>query len=79
MLFDPVPGNQIVTTKLFDPMNFTTANSAIDVTSCTGVLRQVLAIYPYEPLPAITFHAPLLPVYPDRHCQVEEIVTLGCA
>lgn len=78
LLFDPVPGNQILTTKMLDPMCYTTANSAIDVTSSAGVLRRVLAIYPYEPLPAITFHAPLVPVYPDRHCVVEEVVSLGC-
>lgn len=78
LLFDPVPGNQILTTKMLDPMCYTTANSAMDVTSSAGVLRRVLAIYPYEPLPAITFHAPLVPVYPDRHCEVEEVVSLGC-
>lgn len=78
LLFDPVPGNQIMTTKMLDPMGYTTANSAIDVTGAKGILRRVLAIYPYEPLPAITFHAPLVPTYPSRDCHVEEIVSLGC-
>ena len=32
----------------------------------------------YEPLPAITFHAPLVPEYPAVGCRVEEIASLGC-
>lgn len=76
LLFDPVPGNQILTTQL-DPLGYTTAASGLDVTSSAGVLRRVLAIYPYEPLPAITFHAPLVPSYPPS-CEVEEVVSLGC-
>lgn len=40
-------------------------------------LRRVLALYPYEPLPDYTFHAPcLLRYHPDT--RVEEDVTLGC-
>lgn len=76
LLFDPVPGNQILTTQL-DPLGYTTAASGLDVRSSAGVLRRVLAIYPYEPLPAITFHAPLVPSYPPG-CEVEEVVSLGC-
>jgi len=79
ILFDPVPGNQIITSRTLDPLRITTANGAKDVRSCEGILRRVLAIYPYEPLPAITFHAPLVPAYPDSpDCHVEEIVSLGC-
>mmetsp|Transcript_12767 Transcript_12767/g.51254 ORF Transcript_12767/g.51254 Transcript_12767/m.51254 type:complete len:338 (+) Transcript_12767:2-1015(+) len=78
LLFDPVPGNQIVTAKMLDPLGVTTANHARDVTSCEGLLRRVLAVYPYEPLPAITFHAPLVPAYPATGCRVEEVVSLGC-
>ena len=37
----------------------------------------MLAIYPYEPLPDLAFHAPLLPKYPDG-AAVEEDATLGC-
>ena len=41
------------------------------------MLRRVLAIYPYEPLPAFTFHAPLIATYP-ADCVVDEVASLGC-
>ena len=78
LLFDPVPGNQIFTTQYIDPFGYSTGNQAMDVTRCEGVLRRVLAIYPYEPLPAITFHAPLVPEYPASGCHVDEVASLGC-
>jgi len=40
-------------------------------------LKKVVAIYPHIPLPDLSFHAPILPEYPDRSI-VQEIVTLGC-
>ena len=40
-------------------------------------LKRVLALYPHEPLPDITFHAPVLVKWPDG-ARVEEDVTLGC-
>lgn len=77
LLFDPVPGNQVYTTRYLDPLRVTTGNQAMDVSSSDGILRRVLAIYPYEPLPAITFHAPLVPRYPAS-ASVDEIASLGC-
>ena len=76
LLFDPVPGNQVYTTRYLDPLHWSTGNQAMDVSSCSE-LRRVLAIYPYEPLPAITFHAPLIPTYPST-ASVDEIASLGC-
>lgn len=70
LMYDPVPGN-LVWTKL--PF---TGWFSQDLTSCTN-LRDVLAIYPHEPLPALAMHAPLLFKYPES-CRVEEDVTLGC-
>ena len=76
-LYDPVPGNLIGTVRFLDPLfgRMTTAASVMDVT--TSPIDQVLAIYPYEPLPDLAFHAPILPSYP-ANCAVEEDVTLGC-
>mmetsp|Transcript_1350 Transcript_1350/g.3626 ORF Transcript_1350/g.3626 Transcript_1350/m.3626 type:complete len:395 (-) Transcript_1350:107-1291(-) len=70
LLFDPVPGNAVST-------GFPgTHTDAKDLTEC-DCLHRVLAVYPVEPLPDLTMHAPLLPLYP-RTCKVEEDVTLGC-
>lgn len=70
LLFDPVPGDQV---RSGFPW---TGKNAKDVSNCAA-LRRVLAIYPHEPLPWISFHAPVLVAYP-RRCQVEEDVWLGC-
>lgn len=77
-LFDPVPGNLITTTKLFDHLGLTVANKSMDVSKSKN-LCSVLALYPHEPLPDIAFHAPIIPKYPSNTwCEVEEDVTLGC-
>jgi hypothetical protein len=70
LLFDPVPGNAVATGFPF------TAAWSQHLQDCTN-LEQVLAIYPYEPLPDVAMHAPCLVQYPP-HCRVEEDVTLGC-
>ncbi|KAJ8611647.1 hypothetical protein CTAYLR_007881 [Chrysophaeum taylorii] len=70
LLFDPVPGDQTWSGFPY------TGSFAKDLSNCAS-LRRVLAVYPHEPLPDITFHAPLLCAYP-RECDVEEDVTLGC-
>lgn len=70
LLFDPVPGDQT-----FSGFPFTGV-FAKDLTRC-ACLKRVLALYPHEPLPDITFHAPLLCSYP-KTAIVEEDVTLGC-
>jgi len=62
LLFDPVPGN-LVSTYSVDFLGLSTAKRSEDVSSSLS-LRRVLALYPHEPLPWYTFHAPLLPVYP---------------
>jgi len=75
LLFDPVPGNLIISGKL-DIFSGTIANQCMDVTGSQN-LKRVLSIYPYQPLPDLAFHAPIIPTYPT-HCEVEEDVTLGC-
>jgi len=69
-LFDPVPGNLVSTGFPF------TGFGRADLTSCS-CLKRVLAIYPHEPLPDLSFHAPVLCKYPVT-TMVEEDVTLGC-
>ena len=78
LLFDPVPGNQVSLSTCLRGcgLAITTSNQALNVSKC-AVLSEVLAIYPHEPLPDISFHAPILPSYP-RGTVVEEDVTLGC-
>jgi hypothetical protein len=70
MLFDPVPGDQVLSGFPW------TGRNAKDVSGCAA-LKRVLALYPHEPLPWISFHAPLLCRYPDT-CRVDEDVILGC-
>lgn len=70
MLFDPVPGDQV---RSGFPW---TGRNAKDVSGCAA-LQRVLAIYPHEPLPWISFHAPLLVSYPPN-AMVEEDVWPGC-
>eukprot|EP00967_Tisochrysis_lutea_P133025 scaffold232859_cov36-Tisochrysis_lutea.AAC.7 len=82
VLFDPVPGNLVTTARYLDllatvglPGVMTTATGVMDVSYAP--IDRVLALYPHEPLPAIAFHAPILPKYPT--CTVvEEEAMLGC-
>jgi hypothetical protein len=76
LLFDPVPGNLISSSKFFDIFGASTANSSLDLTKC-GNIGKVLALYPYEPLPDMAFHAPSLPNYPSS-CEWVEDACLGC-
>mmetsp|Transcript_39294 Transcript_39294/g.87832 ORF Transcript_39294/g.87832 Transcript_39294/m.87832 type:complete len:377 (+) Transcript_39294:47-1177(+) len=75
LLFDPVPGDLLTIAQL-DLFGLTNTSACCDVSMCTCLAR-VLALYPYEPLPAIACHAPVLCHYPD-HCDVEEEVAPGC-
>ena len=75
LLFDPVPGNLIGVVKLLDPFKMSTAASVMDVSKAP--ITRVLSIYPYEPLPDLAFHAPILPTFPPT-CELEEDATLGC-
>lgn len=77
-LFDPVPGNLLTTTKLFDHCGLTVAKKSMDLSKSKN-LCSVLALYPHEPLPDLAFHAPIIPKYPSNAwCEVEEDVVLGC-
>jgi hypothetical protein len=40
-------------------------------------VHSVVALYPFQPLPDILCHAPLVATFPDA-CIVEEDVTMGC-
>ncbi|MFN3234798.1 MAG: hypothetical protein ACE365_05250 [Gammaproteobacteria bacterium] len=74
VLFDPVPGNLIISQKLF--FKQTVAGQAFDLEhSCN--LQNILVIYPHEPLPDFQFHAPEFPDFPD-YTRVNEIVVPGC-
>lgn len=75
LLFDPVPGNLVWCARL-DFAGLLNANKAMDISHVRN-LAQVLVLYPYEKLPDIAFHAPLLPQFPEG-CQVERDVVLGC-
>jgi hypothetical protein len=76
LLYDPVPGNLITTTKCLDFCKVTTANQIKDISMSTN-LRTVLALYPHQKLPDYAFHAPVFAKYPDC-CTFEEDSTLGC-
>eukprot|EP00494_Astrolonche_serrata_P005678 UN05695 len=77
-LFDPVPGNLVTTSKFTDIgcIKCSTANRCYNLTRCGKTLQSVLAVYPYEPLPDLAFHAPVFGTYP-RETYVEEDVTYG--
>ncbi len=55
-LFDPVPGNLVNAVRFFDWFGLSTTNAVMDVSRAP--IARVLAIYPYEPLPDLAFHAP---------------------
>jgi len=74
-LFDPVPGNGL-TSVAVDVMRWSMASMCMDLRGCVH-LNDVVAIYPHQPLPAVAFHAPILPQYPID-AKVEEDVWLGC-
>jgi hypothetical protein len=81
LLFDPVPGNLILSTRFLDMFGLTTASYSMDLSHCRNIKR-VLGLYPYLPLPDLAFHAPVFPVYPagiiaGTAALVEDAV-LGC-
>jgi hypothetical protein len=75
LLFDPVPGN-LISTSFLDLFGFNTASNSIDISDCKN-LQHVLALYPFEPLPDLAFHAPVIPNYPSTALVVEDAVP-GC-
>ncbi|MBA2710319.1 MAG: hypothetical protein H0U57_07000 [Tatlockia sp.] len=74
-MLDPVPGN-LISPSTLDPFKTTLANKTMDLRSCRP-LKRVLALYPYEPLDDLAFHAPLFASYPP-HVNVKEEVLPGC-
>jgi hypothetical protein len=78
-LFDPVPGNLIITGSCDSStgISLTKQTKNLKKHCGTGLIRRMTAIYPYESLPDIACHAPLLIQYPDD-CEVHEDVMLGC-
>lgn len=75
LLFDPVPGNLVWMARI-DLLGQMNANKAMDISSVKN-LGRVLVLYPYEALPALAVHAPLLPKFPEG-CDLEQDVILGC-
>ena len=77
-LFDPVPGNLLVSAAIDHLLGgcLTTARQAIDLGASQN-LRRCLSIYPHVPLPSIAFHAPIVPRFPAL-TEVTELVTLDC-
>lgn len=76
-VYDPVPGNLINTVRNLDWFGLSTASMVMDVGVSQDVLDNVLALYPFEPLPDFAFHAPVLSRYPPA-CTAELDATLGC-
>lgn len=74
LLFDPVPGN-FVTTGRLDFFGLSSAWANMNLTS-VNVVRRALLLYPYEPLPALAVHAPMIPIFPPGIATYD--VILGC-
>ena len=72
-----MPGNSITCTKFICGC-CNTANRSNDL-SKSHVLANVLALYPYEPLPDFSFHMPIFPKYPpEKDTNIDIDITLGC-
>lgn len=76
VLFDPVPGNSIYQAR-WDFLGLTNTSLSYNLSDCF-LLKNVYLIYPYEPLPDLIFHAPLIPVFCERSTKVEYDVIPGC-
>ena len=76
LLFDPVPGNSITSASM-DFLGVTLCNRGKDMSKVT-ILKNVLALYPYQPLPSYALHAPILPKY-HQNCKFEKEIILGIA
>lgn len=74
LAFDPVPGN-FVTSAKFDIFKLTHAWANMDLTQCATV-NHALILYPYEPLPNLAVHAPMVPIFPPGVAVYD--VILGC-
>lgn len=76
-LHDPVPGN-LITTGLVDPFEISLAQKTMDLSGCKP-LKDVLVLYPHQPLPGIYCHAPMFVVYPEGlKNKIREEVIPGC-
>lgn len=75
VMMDPVPGS-LLTTAMLDVLGIYLANKTMDLRDCPQ-LKNVLALYPHEPLPAFICHAPEFCLYPEHANVVEEVIP-GC-
>jgi hypothetical protein len=75
MAIDPVPGNFLTTTRLF---NFVGMSHDAKVSNMTGIdlLNRALVIYMVDPLDHSLAHAPSVPQFDDGVCVMD--VSLGC-
>ncbi|ETO93295.1 hypothetical protein LOR_71c20390 [Legionella oakridgensis RV-2-2007] len=74
-LLDPVPGN-LITTSTLDWAGISLAKKTMDLRACKP-LKNVLTLYPHQPLPTLAVHAPLFSLYPE-HTKIDEDVIAGC-
>ena len=72
--FDPVPGNFVASAKL-DIFGITHAWGNMNL-SKMPVLTSALVLYPYEPLPTLAVHAPMIPIFAPNVAVYD--VILGC-
>lgn len=74
LLLDPVPGDYLWVAGA-DIAKTTLTNRVVDCRACN--VSSVIALYPFQPLPDILVHAPLVATFSDT-CTVVEDVTMGC-
>ena len=77
ILFDPVPGHQVCTSKYLDWCGCCWALRRTADLSASKNLISCLALFPSVPLPDVAFHAPTIPSFP-KYSNVTVDVTLGC-
>lgn len=75
LAFDPVPGNFVATAKL-DFFGFSNAWANMDLTK-SPVVKTALLLYPYEALPTLAVHAPMIPKFSPTTSVCYEVI-LGC-
>lgn len=75
LAFDPVPGNFVATAKL-DFFGLSNAWANMDLTK-SAVVKTALLLYPYEALPTLAVHAPMIPKFSPTTSACYEVI-LGC-
>jgi hypothetical protein len=76
LAFDPVPGNLITPVKYLDWLGFSNSWGNMDLTQGCDNLKSALVLYPHEPLPTFSFHAPMIPLFSPGVGKYD--VILGC-